>query len=204
MGELPHSADLRQGRFSEPGAAYFITKCREDVGLRRAAQKAREDAGQGRPAHRTGRDAGQGRPAHRRIASNCPCFANPAVAEIIIDSIRWHQEQRHAHLLAFVVMPDHVHWLFVLGERRSLDKVMHGFGSVTWQGFRRACGRDVGKVWEDEYHDHRLRSEERVWATLDYVHENPVRRGLCARAEDWPWSTVNPRFRPWIEEDYLR
>ena len=165
MGDLPHAANLRWGRHSEPGAAYHITKCRDN----------------------------------RSSLS----LTDAAAAESIVASIDWHRRNRHAHLLAFVVMPDHVHWVFVLGEVRALDTVMEGFGSVTWQGFRRVYGPKVGKVWEDEYHDHRLRSEERVWGTLEYVHENPVRKGLCGKAEDWPWSTANARFRNWIEEEYL-
>jgi len=194
---LPHSGTLHRGRFSEPGTAYFITKCRWDVGAKHAAMKALERAGDGGDALSVEGSAGQGGPAH-------VCFTEPSAAEVIVSSIRWHQERRHAHLLGFVVMPDHVHWVFVLGEVRALDAVMRGFGSVTWQGFRRACGAGVGRVWEEDYHDHRLCSEERCWATIEYVHRNPVRKGLCARAEDWPWSTAHPRFRGWVEDSYLR
>ncbi len=165
MKDVPHAANLRWGRFSEPGAAYHITKCRD--------------------------------------AACSLTLTDPPAAEAIVGSIDWHRRNQHAHLLAFVVMPDHVHWLFVLGEERSLDAVMHGFGSVTWQGFRRAYGAKVGKVWEDEYHEHRLRSEERAWATLEYMHENPVRKGLCEKAEEWVWSTANERFRGWIEREYI-
>ena len=165
MDELPHAANLRWGRFSEPGAAYHITKC--------------------------------------RVEGLALSLAGSAVAPTIVNSIRWHQEREQAHLLAFVIMPDHVHWLFVLGEERSLAQVMKGFGSVTSRGIIRAAGLEPPIVWEEEYHDHRLRSEERCWATIEYVHENPVRRGLCASPEDWPWSTGNSRYRGWIEEELL-
>jgi len=100
-------------------------------------------------------------------------------------------------------MPDHVHWVFVLGEERSLDEVMQGIGSVTWREVLKVIALSVPTFWEEEYHDHQLRTEERVWATIEYVHDNPVRRGLCARAEDWPWSTANARYRDWIEDEYL-
>ncbi|MBM4037603.1 MAG: hypothetical protein FJ290_03735 [Planctomycetes bacterium] len=239
---LPHSGVLHRGRFSEPGAAYFVTKCRWDVGPRHAALKALEfgghsrsalgaqgSAGRGGPAHSEApvKGAGHGGPAHSEAPvkgagrggpahSEAPvkgaghggpahiCFTEPSAAEVIVSSIRWHQERGFAHLLGFVVMPDHVHWVFVLGERRALDDVMRGFGSVTWQGFRRAYEAGIGRVWEEDYHEHRLRSDERCWATIEYVHQNPVRKGLCAKAEDWPWTTANPRFRDWVEDDYLR
>ena len=130
-------------------------------------------------------------------------LADARVAPILIDSILWHRDRGHAHLLAFVVMPDHVHWLFVLGEERSLDQVLHGFSSVTWRRILGVCASHSPTIWEEEYHDHQLRTEERVWATIEYVHGNPVRKGLCERAEDWPWSTASEQFRSWIEDGYL-
>jgi len=164
--DLPHAANLRWGRFSQPGGVYHITKCR-----------------------------------HEGAALS---LADPRVAPILIDSIRWHRDHGHAHLFAFVVMPDHVHWLFLLGEKRSLDEVMYGFSSHTWQRIVPVHAPDTRTIWEEEYHDHQLRAEERVWETIEYIHDNPVRKGLCARAEDWPWSTANERYRGWIQAEYLR
>jgi type I restriction enzyme R subunit/putative DNA methylase len=106
-------------------------------------------------------------------------------------------------LLAFVIMPDHVHLAFVLGETRSLDQVVKGFASVTSREIIRSCALKTPIVWQEEYHDRWLRSDEMTWATLDYIHTNPARKGLCVAAEDWPWSTAAPRFRGWIEEDLL-
>jgi len=124
-------------------------------------------------------------------------------AALIVQAIRWHQERHYLHLLAFVVMPDHIHWLFVLGGERSLPQVMKGFASVTARQIIRAARLDTHVVWQEEYHDHQLRAPERAWSTISYIHANPVRRGLCACAEDWPWSTADPQHRGWIEEEYL-
>ena len=164
--DLPHAANLRWGRFSEPGRAYHITKC-------------------------------------------CHLYATVSltsarVAPVLINGIRWHKEQGHAHLLAFVIMPDHLHWLFVLGETRKLRQVLHGLCSYSWRRVVEACHPPQPTFWQEEYYDHSLRSEERVWDTMEYIHENPVRKGLCDVAEEWPWSTWNTQFRGWIEEEYLR
>ncbi|HPD17751.1 MAG TPA: hypothetical protein PLE19_22665 [Planctomycetota bacterium] len=139
-----------------------------------------------------------------RLAGQQLSLAEPPVAQGIADSIHWHLERSLAYPLGFVVMPDHFHWVLVLGHERSLEEVMHGLSGAVWNAVRRAYGPRVGKVWQDEYHDHRLRSDEWCWAKIQYVHENPVRKGLCARAEDWPWSTANPRFRGLIATQYLR
>jgi REP element-mobilizing transposase RayT len=163
---LPHSADLRKHRFSQPGFGYLITKC-----PRRPLPFPLSDA--------------------------------PA-ADAIIRSIRWHQERELAHLLAFVVMPDHVHWAFVLGSDRTLGELMKGFSSVTSREIRCAMNLPCPHLWQQEYHDQGLRSIEQSWRKVQYIHENPIRRNLCSDPSQWPWSTAHPRFRAWIETDYLR
>ena len=53
--------------------------------------------------------------------------------------------------------------------------------------------RRTGAVWQQESHDYQIRTEESLLAKCDYVAQNPVRRGLCATADEWPWL-----FRWWI------
>jgi putative transposase len=48
-------------------------------------------------------------------------------------------------------------------------------------------------VWQDESYDHWARDEDEMMRIIQYVETNPVRAGLCLRAEDWPWSSA--RFR---------
>ena len=159
--DLPHSASLRRGRSSEPGARYLVTKNR---------------------------------------SARCPLLlTDPRVAPILTESIRWHHEHGHARLLAFVVMPDHVHWAFALAESRPLGEVMLGFAGYTWHQVVPVLAPESRTIWEEEYHDRRLHTEEAVWEAIRYVHGNPVKEGLCARAEEWAWSTANERFRGWVE-----
>jgi hypothetical protein len=47
-----------------------------------------------------------------------------------------------------------------------------------------------GVAWQEGYFDHRLRADERgeqLSAKMNYIRENPVAAGLCAKAQDWPW-----------------
>ncbi len=155
---------------------------------------------------RIGRRSEPGRPYH--ITKSLPLPApisldNESCATAIIDSIRWHQVQRYAHLLAFVVMPDHVHWLFVLGHGRTLAEIMRGFGKATATAMNRALGGS-GPLWEEGYHDHAIRTaEEGARAVIEYIHGNPVRKVLSSKPEDWPWTTANSRYLPWIEREYF-
>lgn len=83
-------------------------------------------------------------------------------------------------------MPDHVH-LFVSGdpEFRLSDWVR-----LLKQALTRALpeGRPPGRVWQEGFFDHALRSDESLAQKWNYVRENPVRAGLVADAEAWPFA----------------
>ncbi len=50
-------------------------------------------------------------------------------------------------------------------------------------------------LWQRRYWEHLIRDEKDFQAHVDYIHINPVKHGLVARAIDWPEST----FRTWVE-----
>ncbi|HEU5080500.1 MAG TPA: transposase [Opitutaceae bacterium] len=52
------------------------------------------------------------------------------------------------------------------------------------------------KVWQREYFDTFVRSEEHYRALVRYIHQNPVAAGLVAKAEDWPWSSAAGPIAP--------
>jgi len=80
---------------------------------------------------------------------------------------------------------------------------MESFGKYTSLRINRAWVRR-GPLWQEGFHDHAIRTdEEEAIRVIEYIHDNPVRRGLCRRAEDWPWSTANAQYAGWIEHDWL-
>ena len=54
--------------------------------------------------------------------------------------------------------------------------------------WRRRIG-DAEHFWQKRYYDFNIRNQEQFIEKLRYIHRNPVRRGLCARPEDWAWSS---------------
>ncbi len=95
-----------------------------------------------------------------------------------------------AKMLAWVLMPDHVHWLLQLGERGELSVVASRLKSASARHANRALGR-VGTVWARAFHDHALRSEDDLQDTARYVVANPLRAGLVTRIGDYPfWNAV--------------
>jgi putative transposase len=105
-----------------------------------------------------------------------PVFADFYKARQLIKVLKTEQ---HAQTLAFVVMPDHLHWLMALGERRQLNKLVQGIKSIS--------SRKIGHpLWQAGYHDHALRAEEDLQATARYIVANPLRAGLVERIGDYP------------------
>lgn len=95
-----------------------------------------------------------------------------------------------ARMLAWVLMPDHVHWLLQLGERDELSVVANRLKSASARQANRALGR-AGAAWAKAFHDHALRSEDDLQDTARYVIANPLRAGLVTQIGDYPfWNAV--------------
>lgn len=105
------------------------------------------------------------------------CFEN---TEVLVD----------AQMLAWVLMPDHAHWLIHLGERNVLSMVVNRLKSSSARWTNRALNRQ-GALWDVAYHDHALRAEEDLQHVARYIVVNPLRAGLVQRIGDYPfWNAV--------------
>jgi REP element-mobilizing transposase RayT len=105
---------------------------------------------------------------------------------IVVGAMRHHDRAGSTDTLAYVVMPDHLHWLFSLGTGSSLDKVLHSMKSYSGKRIGNNSGAGQGPVWQSGYHDHALRKEEDLVHLARYVVANPVRAGLVERLGDYP------------------
>jgi REP element-mobilizing transposase RayT len=113
------------------------------------------------------------------ISGRKPLFADFAKARVLIRLLRESEEHALAETLAFVVMPDHLHWLLSLGEKRALSDVIGTLKSLS-------ARRLGGPVWQAGFHDHAVRQEEDLLALARYVVANPLRAGLVSRIGDYP------------------
>jgi len=97
----------------------------------------------------------------------------------------------------YVLMPDHVHLfvrfgigctttlgMWIKGLKRELDSVLR----FNHHEPARIAGQKLCSFWQSGFHDHVLRSDESYGEKWEYVFQNPVRAGLVARAEDWPYA----------------
>ena len=120
--------------------------------------------------------------------------ADAAIACCLIDALFWMDEKDRIALGSFVVMPDHYHAVLALRGARSLESVMQGLGSYTAKKMNLISGH-TGPVWQEGFFDRGVRRTESISAVFDYVHFNPVRKGYVAQAEQWPFSSLNAKYK---------
>ncbi|MCY7313680.1 MAG: transposase [Pseudoxanthomonas sp.] len=115
-------------------------------------------------------------------------FTDVTTVWIIRDEMRVICEEGRVDHLAWVIMPDHLHWLFQL-EQGSLGQCMQRFKSRTARAVNKAKGMH-GPLWQSGYYEHHLGDIEDLARQARYLVDNPVRKGLVARIEDYPfwWS----------------
>ncbi len=122
---------------------------------------------------------------------------DPAIASLVEDSLM-HGHGRKYELIAWVVMPNHVHVIVRSLEEGAVPSIVQGWKSFTSRQIRRKIGGS-GAIWMRDYFDRWIRSGDHLDKAIRYVHENPVVAGLVGYAGGWPFSSANPEhgWNPW-------
>ena len=116
-----------------------------------------------------------------------PVFRNFDCARVLIGVL--HDEPR-VESLAFVVMPDHAHWLLGLTGETPLRAVMKSVKGRSAHRLNRLLGHR-GRFWQPGFYDHALRRDEDVVSIARYIVANPLRARLVKRLGDYPhWDAV--------------
>ena len=119
------------------------------------------------------------------------CCALRAAGNAAIVIANWrHFDGLDYRLHAWVVMPNHVHVLIEPKGSRPLSRIIHSWKSYTAKQIAATTG--MRRLWQPDYWDRFIRNRRHYLATVEYIHQNPVRAGLCTRAEGWPWSSAHP------------
>lgn len=105
-----------------------------------------------------------------------------------------HDRGKRIVLHSAVVMPDHVHLLLTPLRREDgwpyrLQEILKLIKGASARSVN-AILRSSGPVWQEESFDHVLRSTENFRDKVEYIRQNPVRRGLVKRPEDYRWLWV--------------
>jgi len=171
------------------------------------------------PARNRGRHSSRNRLAGRQQyldAGHGECWLRRPEIAALVEGALLHFDTQRYRLLAWCVMPNHVHALIETREGWPLDGVLHSWKSFTSHEagkiLRGAAGgtpalpgskhqhlagrerwRPAGEFWQREYLDRYVRHAEHYANVLAYIEENPVKAGLVKIKTDWPWSSAQFR-----------
>ncbi|MBC8204992.1 transposase [bacterium] len=101
-------------------------------------------------------------------------------------------QNKNCHLMAYVIMPNHIHLL--MGVKNGGKELSRFIFSLKGLIRKRLSGNK--DFWNERFDDLVIRSEEQFLIKLNYIHNNPVKRGLSASPEDWRYSS----FKFWNNE----
>jgi len=113
---------------------------------------------------------------------------NPRIGSLVEHAMFFFDGERY-HLLAWCVMPNHVHVLIETRPGLELGVLLHSWKSWSAHEANKLLGRK-GTFWQREYFDRFIRDGEHYENVLRYVENNPVKAGLVHVAEDWPMSSA--------------
>lgn len=104
-------------------------------------------------------------------------FADFDCARLVVQVMRSLQQEHDVDSIAWVIMPDHIHWLFQLGPNAALSEVMKKFKARSALAVNRHLHRQ-GPLWQKAFYDHALRDEDDIRGIARYIVANPLRAGL--------------------------
>ncbi len=139
-----------------------------------------------------------------------PVFASEAAFRIVTDSLNFCHREKGLRINAYVIMPAHFHAILFHQsfDAHELEQVVTDFRKFTGrqlcefseqhmpacfsETFREASGEDRDRrFWQPSRHPEQIETESFWQAKLDYLHENPCRKGLAVRAGDWRFSSAS-------------
>jgi putative transposase len=132
-----------------------------------------------------------------KTINNYPFFTNPINAEIVVSTIYFGRKNNWFDLLAFVVMPDHLH-LIIASKQKNISQSMHSIKSFSSKEINKINKRN-GQVWQPSFRDFTIYTNELLFEKITYIHDNPVRKGLVSEATRYIFSSANPIYKTDIE-----
>ena len=146
-------------------------------------------------------------------------FKEKKYINILLENINFYRTKYEFKLIAYAIMPDHFHWLIYTDQDNAerISDIMADFKKFTSRKLRKLMEEDKKtqwlnlfklencrkknwkyKIWQDGYDDLGVYSPKVLKTKIDYIHNNPVRKGLVKRPEDYLYSSA----RNYILEDH--
>lgn len=127
-----------------------------------------------------------------------PVFRNGQAAELMLALLERARAELKFALLAYVVMPDHIHLIAVPGEAADLSRIMQSLKGRFARLWNNRSGSE-GSLWQARYYESAVRTEAQLRRWLEYVDHNPVDAGLAESPEGYPYCSRGGKLATDIE-----
>lgn len=117
------------------------------------------------------------------------CWLRQAAVANIVEHALLHGDGKRYRLLAWCVMPNHIHVLIETNFAYPVSKIVQGWKSYTARLINQHLGRS-GSVWMRDYFDRYIRDDHHFAAVIAYIHSNPVKAGLVSHEQEWLYSSA--------------
>ncbi len=132
-----------------------------------------------------------------------PIFRTKELADRMVELLFEVHGHYGAIFHGYSVMPDHIHFVTRLPADKDVSTFVKNLKSYTAKQllpqippeidamFATQRGLNQLTLWQVSFRSFPIESDEVFWQKIKYMHENPVRRGLCLKETDYPWSSVH-------------
>ncbi|MBS1514966.1 MAG: transposase [Bacteroidetes bacterium] len=137
-----------------------------------------------------------------------PIFTNSKYCDILTSALKFYQTNKNLKIFSFVTMDNHFHLIAV---NENLSRIMSNFKKYTakqiinnikkdskdwllhqFEFYKKAHKTESEyQVWQEGFHPIQISSQEMFNQKAEYIHYNPVRRGLVENPEDWKYSSAS-------------
>ena len=127
------------------------------------------------------------------------CLLRDSRVARLVEAAMLHHHGTRYRMLAWIIMPNHVHALVGIGEF-PLGRIIQNWKSIAAIEANKLLKR-VGRFWQPDYWDRYMRDDDQVRKAIRYIENNPVKAKLCRAPEEWPFSSA--RFRDPLTRDLI-
>jgi putative transposase len=114
-----------------------------------------------------------------------PYLDNDHARTVFLDTLERTRQKHQFFVFGYVLMPEHVHLLLSEPPKTSFSGILRALKTQTSKQLR----GDRTRFWQLNYYDFNVFTHHKFSEKLQYMHRNPVKRGLVDKPEDYPWSS---------------
>lgn len=117
------------------------------------------------------------------------CYIKQEIIAAQVCSSLFHFHEQRYTIKSWVIMPNHIHFLFKPIEGFTLSSLIHSIKSYTASEANKILNKK-GQFWQEDYFDRYIRDRDHFNKTIRYIENNPVKAGLCEKPQDWKFSSA--------------